>query len=138
MFSPAFTWRCWKASSRMMASTVGFPVSAVAQCRGNGFRLPLPVHWGIYFNLIRLVTYLAYIALVIGQYIASAFTLVTPTEGGYIYSVFCNSFIRYSVCGVLPVPPTARLPTHITGTSKLFDRSQPQSKSLFRKHTPIP
>ena len=40
------------------------------------------------FNLIRLVTYLAYIALVIGQYIASAFTLVTPTEGGYIYSVF--------------------------------------------------
>ena len=40
------------------------------------------------FNLIRLVTYLPYIALVIGQYIASAFTLVTPTEGGYIHSVF--------------------------------------------------
>ena len=69
------------------------------------------------------------------------FIMTNPVVVGRVATFtpfFCNSFIRYSVCGVLPVPPTARLPTHITGTSKLFDRSQPQSKSLFRKHTPIP
>ena len=49
------------------------------------------------FNLIRLVTYLPYIALVIGQYIASAFTLVTPTEVATFtpFFVIALSDIRY-------------------------------------------
>ena len=31
-----------------------------------------------------------------------------------------------------------RLVSYLADMAKLFDRSQPQSKSLFRKHTPIP
>ena len=99
MFSPAFTWRCWKASSRIMASTVGF--SSLSSCSipwQRFFVYCYPCIREFIFNLIWLVTYLLYIALVIGQYIASAFTLVPPTEGGYIHSVFfviALSDIRY-------------------------------------------
>ena len=114
-----------------------FPVSAVAQCRGNVFSSTATRALGIYFNLIRLVTHLAYIALVIGQCIASAFTLVTLTEGGYIYSVFCNSFIRYSVCGVLPVPPTARLPRILLERETLWPEPAPVKEFISQAY-PIP
>ena len=65
-----------------------FQVQQLLNAGATVFGYRYPCFGEFIFNLIRLVTYLAYIALVIGQYLASAFTLVTPTEGGYIHSVF--------------------------------------------------
>jgi hypothetical protein len=43
--------------------------------------------------------------------------------------------IKYSMWGVLPVPPTVIFPTLIIGIAKLLDFIQPQSKNLFRVAT---
>jgi hypothetical protein len=49
-----------------------------------------------------------------------------------------SNLIRYSICGVLPVPPTVMFPTQMTGMSKACCVSIFLLKSQFRKSTPIP
>src|SRR5690554_7411641 len=51
---------------------------------------------------------------------------------------FESSRIRYSTCGVFPVPPTVMLPTQITGMSNFFCSRMFRLNNQFRMFTPIP